>query len=373
MTSITLIHWIVQVILKFVLKTKSYEKVLCLNFRAFHRTKKLITIDTNWLSLVKKNTGILIVNGRVGNDTNMRKCTCKNVSVIDYAIASPSFFPDFCHFDVLPFNDTFSYIHCPIHVKIGRNNSKSVEVGINTHDNSGKQIKSNWKQKFVFSSNIDSSRFYELRQLIELLQTTDSVTQENTDFFCGEIKEVLLYSAFAFGALGIKSNNSKRKPRKRSKPWWNDGCVINRKKFNHARKKYANDSSKENGSLKNSSSKAYKRSINKAMNKFDKDLHQKLRSLQRKNPKEYWQIINHADGSILALSKLNCEIFAKHFKDLNTNKNSDEPFDIDSIPITEDSPLNILFYQKMNYYRLLGKMAKYAASMWCQWGYGMFF
>ena len=195
---------------------------MCLNFRAFHRTKKLITIDTNWLSLVKKNTGILIVNGRVGNDANMRKCTCKNVSVIDYALASPSFFPDICHF--------------------------------------------------------------------------------------------------------------------------------------------ANDSSKENGSLKNSSSKAYKRSINKAMNKFNKDLHQKLRSLQRKNPKEYWQIINHADGSILALSKLNCEIFAKHFKDLNTNKTSDEPFDIDSIPITEDS-LNILFYQKMNYYRLLGKMAKYAASM----------
>ena len=95
--------------------------------------------------------------------------------------------------------------------------------------------------------------------------------------------------------------------------------------------------------MKNSSSKAYKRSINKSINKFNKDLHQKLRSLQSKNPREYWQIINHANGRTTAFSKLSCEIFAKHFKDLNTNKNPDERFDINSIPITEDSPLNILF------------------------------
>ena len=120
----------------------------------------------------------------------------------------------------------------------------------------------------------------------------------------------------------------------------------------------------ENGSLKNSSSKAYKRSINKAINKFNKDLHQKLRSLQSKNPREYWQIINHADGRTTALSKLSCEIFAKHFKDLNTNKNSDEPFDIDSIPVTEDSPLNILFSRDelLHSIRKL-KMAKHSESM----------
>ena len=71
----------------------------------------------------------------------LQKFTCKNVSVIDYALASPSLFPDICHFDVLPFNDTFSDIHCPLHVKIRRNNSKSIDVGIITHDNSGNRIK----------------------------------------------------------------------------------------------------------------------------------------------------------------------------------------------------------------------------------------
>ena len=48
--------------------------------------------------------------------------------------------------------------------------------------------------------------------------------------------------------------------------------------------------------MKNTSIKGYKRSINKAFIKFNKDLHHKLRSLQSKNPREYRQIINHADG-----------------------------------------------------------------------------
>ena len=154
-----------------------------------------------------ENTGILIVNGRVGNDANIGKFTCKNVSVIDYALASHSLFPYICHFDVLPFNDTFSDIHCPFHVKVRRNNSKSIDVGIIIHDNSGNRIKSNWKQEFanVFSSNIDSSKVYELHQLIELLQSTDSVTQENIDFIYGEIKTGLHNSVLLAEHFGLKA------------------------------------------------------------------------------------------------------------------------------------------------------------------------
>ena len=73
----------------------------------------------------------------------------------------------------------------------------------------------------------------------------DSITQENIDFIYGKIQAVLHNSAFACEALRIENNNSKRTPRKRSKPWWNDDCEIHRNKFNHARRKYANDNSNE--------------------------------------------------------------------------------------------------------------------------------
>lgn len=38
------------------------------------------------------NIGLLIVNGRAGKDVNVGMCTCKGVSVVDYAIASPFIF-----------------------------------------------------------------------------------------------------------------------------------------------------------------------------------------------------------------------------------------------------------------------------------------
>ena len=91
--------------------------------------------------------------------------------VIDYVLASPALFPDICHFEVLPFNDIFSDIHCPFrHVEMRRNISKYIHDGIKTVDNSDKQIQSNWKQEYsnVFSTNIGSSKVSELYQLIEI-------------------------------------------------------------------------------------------------------------------------------------------------------------------------------------------------------------
>ena len=168
----------------------------------------------------------------------------------------------------------------------------------------------------------------------------DSITQENIDFIYGEIQAVLHNSAFACEALRIENNNSKRTHRKRSKPWWNDDCEIHRKKFNHARRKYANDNSNEMRVWKISQEKLIKDRSTKLSPNLIKILIKSYVFLQSKNPREYWQIINHADGRAAALSKSSCEIFAKHFQDLNTSKHSVEPFDTDNISIKEGSPLN---------------------------------
>ena len=44
----------------------------------------------------------------------------QNVNVMDYALASPSLFPDICHFDVLPFNNTFQIYVAPFMLKSGK-------------------------------------------------------------------------------------------------------------------------------------------------------------------------------------------------------------------------------------------------------------
>ena len=55
--------------------------------------------------------GLLIANGRVGADQRIGKLTCKDASVVDYVIASPSVFPIISAFEVLDFDNCLSDVH----------------------------------------------------------------------------------------------------------------------------------------------------------------------------------------------------------------------------------------------------------------------
>jgi hypothetical protein len=44
---------------------------------------------------------MFIVNGRVGNDKNIGRFTCRNASVVDYCITSPELLKLFFDFDIL--------------------------------------------------------------------------------------------------------------------------------------------------------------------------------------------------------------------------------------------------------------------------------
>ena len=48
-----------------------------------------------------KGNSIFIVNGRVGNDTNIGRFTCRNANVVDYNITSPELLKLLFDFDIL--------------------------------------------------------------------------------------------------------------------------------------------------------------------------------------------------------------------------------------------------------------------------------
>jgi hypothetical protein len=48
-----------------------------------------------------KGNSMSIVNGRVGNDKNIGRFTCRNASVVDYCITSPELLKLFFDFDIL--------------------------------------------------------------------------------------------------------------------------------------------------------------------------------------------------------------------------------------------------------------------------------
>eukprot|EP00745_Piridium_sociabile_P007540 TRINITY_DN14980_c0_g1_i9.p1 TRINITY_DN14980_c0_g1~~TRINITY_DN14980_c0_g1_i9.p1 ORF type:complete len:145 (-),score=16.86 TRINITY_DN14980_c0_g1_i9:372-761(-) len=68
-----------------------------------------------------KTVNAVILNGCCGSDAGIGKCTCKDVSVVDYAIVSPDLITSVDDFKVLEFCELFSDVHCPIALKLNVN------------------------------------------------------------------------------------------------------------------------------------------------------------------------------------------------------------------------------------------------------------
>ena len=65
-----------------------------------------------------KYNDVFILNGRIGEEKEIGKFTCKNVGVVDYTIASPGYLKHITNSQVLEFSNFFSDVHCPISIFI---------------------------------------------------------------------------------------------------------------------------------------------------------------------------------------------------------------------------------------------------------------
>ena len=76
-----------------------------------------------------KTVGVAIVNGHAGSNTSIGKCTCKNVSGVDYALVSSDLFPLISGFAVLDFCELYSDVHCLIVLKLNVTEAQETEFG----------------------------------------------------------------------------------------------------------------------------------------------------------------------------------------------------------------------------------------------------
>ena len=63
---------------------------------------------------------MFIVNGRMGNDAQVGRPTCKNVSVVDYFICKPRLFSTIVNFEVEDFNPMLSDVHNAVRLTLRR-------------------------------------------------------------------------------------------------------------------------------------------------------------------------------------------------------------------------------------------------------------
>ena len=61
---------------------------------------------------------MFILNGKIGEDKEIGKFTCKNVCVVDYIIASPEYLKHITNLQVLEFSKLLLDVHCPISICI---------------------------------------------------------------------------------------------------------------------------------------------------------------------------------------------------------------------------------------------------------------
>ena len=67
-----------------------------------------------------KSLYMFIVNGRMGNDAQVDRPTCKNVSVVDYFIRTPRLFSIIVNFAVEDFNPMLSDVHNAVRLTLRR-------------------------------------------------------------------------------------------------------------------------------------------------------------------------------------------------------------------------------------------------------------
>ena len=104
------------------------------------------------------------------------------------------------------------------------------------------------------------------------------------------------------------------------KKWFNKICKVKRKEFRRARNRYRSCKSMVNLDVMKNTCKSYKVAIKNATKKFQKKFNKKLRILRSSNPKEYWSLLC-TNGGKEKLNKIQLDVLAKYFADLNQDKN----------------------------------------------------
>ena len=269
-----------------------------------------------------KNTGSIILNGRMGVNDSSGCFTCKDASVVDYALAFHALLSLCDCFNVLNFDPLLSDVHCPIVVRMLCDKQECM-----THDKipaKAGEVRVSWNKgnKNNFLENIDVVKVNELCWVIDqaLSGNCDANSGLDVNVVVEKCSKILLDAAKKSGNLtdisthsNFRTNDSKEK----FKPWFNHEYKNLRKNYHRAKHYYWRSKSAAARSNLVQESKSYKKSLNRLFRLFQNKLIDKLRKLECHDPKAYWSILNKSCSAKKKLSDITIETFFEHFKGLN--------------------------------------------------------
>jgi hypothetical protein len=293
----------------------------------------IINYGHNLLSLCN-NSNLRIVNGRFGAESWLP--TCKDNSLVDYAIVSTDLLAEVLKFSVDTFDPLLSDIQCAIslnlHSTVLSNRMDDANLDNFQKEQPEKEDselcteKVRWKAELanLFKENLNFDRINVINDLLDNFEGKNDKTQDFINKINEEVVSIFKECAKETGVLQTIGNmQSKSKKRNNPKKWFNKECYLARKNYHRCKNAYRRNRDAEQLQELKNKSKAYKKCVNKNMSKYQKEFNKKLRSLKTSNPKEFWKLLCTNDKK-KSVEKIQIDVFNEYFKKLSTDNNKYE-------------------------------------------------
>lgn len=259
-----------------------------------------------------KNNSLIILNGRYGKDKNIGRMTFRDISVLDYSIASVQGLHLLSDFEIIELDSLFSDGHALLSFKLNiEQNTPKTHV---TNQRTRERVpKWNEKDGHKFIENVNVEKIRAIEQQLNIQITAHEMDQNFMDNISSQLSNIFLDSA----NVTFKTATSNKRREQRNKPWFGPACKTARRKYNNAKKKFNVHRSNETRRNLLSASKNYKGIMNKFINKYNKENESKLRNMQRKQPKDYWKYLNSLKNK-KNIEKPDLSVLYEHFKAMNS-------------------------------------------------------
>jgi hypothetical protein len=262
----------------------------------------------------------IILNGRYGIDRDIGKCTCKDASVVDYALMSACSLDMIKSFEVHKFEEMISDVHCLISLKL--QSKRPITKDTISTGKKSKMQKPKWKDEFKHcfqrglpQNDIDSI----MNDITDLEVNADVATTNDIDEITEKINQIFVNRANELNMIRKPQSNKSNRPFA-NKPWFNRTCQKSKKAYQRARLRVKNIRDRHSLQHKEVTRSEYKKCVKNEFNKFRKNLGKKIRKLKSENPKEYWNIVNNTATKIPTMPS--CSSFFDFFKQMNQKPSS---------------------------------------------------
>ena len=271
-----------------------------------------------------KQTGLRIMNGRVGNDYGIGKYTFvghRGRSVDDYVLAKPDFFNFINSFDIHEPNILSDHCLIKFVFEFGTEESQNIQFE-NSEMVQGKyKWNSDLKAEFIERLEHDTTT-HKLSSLNEKI--TQCTSPVEIDACLTDFVEIIDFTAKPFFKK-FRNNDQNSMiqdiPVEKEQPWYNNECKEKKFTFLYMLDKFRDNKTDENRKNMVKARSEYKKLILKCRYNYDKGQTNKFLSAKYTNAKLYWNMLKELSN--VKPANIPLSYFEQYFKSVN---NPDDPF-----------------------------------------------